>query len=113
MLRQIINKEPQNIEAYDALADDELVTRKFLHSEQLCDTALGIPVKGEKSELLVTKASAEDNMDEYYKGLQTLDTLVKKHPDNKDAVFMYHLLKLHYKEYTRNHREDSVLNLSK
>ena len=108
MLREIIAKEPQNLEAYDAYADDELVTLRFKHSEELCDTGLALPVKGDRVSLVITKASAQDNLEDYYKGLATLDTLVKKQPKNKEATDMYALIKVHIKQ----HKADSLFKLA-
>ncbi len=113
MLREVINKEPQNLDAYDAFADDELVTGRFKHSEQLADSGINIPVKADRTALVITKASAEDNLEEYYQGVMTLDTLVKKHPNNSEAVNMYKLLKAHYKEFKERNREDSLLTVAK
>lgn len=108
MLREVIAKEPNNIEAYDAYADDELVTLRFKHSEQLCDTGIGLKVKGDRTALVITKASAQDNLEEYYAGLQTLDTLVKLHPKNKEASDLYILIKQHIKQ----HQADSLYALA-
>ena len=108
MLREIIAKEPNNIEAYDAYADDELVTLRFKHSEELCDTGIGLPVKGDRTYLVITKASAQDNLEDYYNALTTLDTLVKRQPKMKEATDMYALIKLHI----RQHQADSMFALA-
>jgi YaiO family outer membrane protein len=95
MLRQIIAAEPENLEAYDALAGDEIIALKFKHAIVLSDTALKMPVKADRTSLIITKASAQDNMENYYGALITLDTLVKKHPDNKEAVDLYEAIHVH------------------
>jgi len=108
LLREVIAKEPNNIEAYDAYADDELVTLKFKHSEELADTGIGLPVKGDRTALVITKASAEDNLTEYYAGEATLDTLVKKHPKNTEASDLYKLILAHLKQF----KADSIYALA-
>ncbi len=108
LLREVIAKEPNNIEAYDAYADDELVTLRFQHSEQLADTGIGLPVKGDRTALVITKASAQDNLGEYYGAIITLDTLVKKRPKYKEATDLYKVILDHLKQ----HKADSIYALA-
>ncbi len=108
LLREVIAKEPNNIEAYDAYADDELVTLRFKHSEGLADTGIGLPVKGDRTALVITKASAQDNLEEYYGAIITLDSLVKKRPKYKEATDLYKVILAHIKQ----HQADSIYALA-
>ncbi len=108
MLKEIIAKEPQNIEAYDAYADDELVTLRFQHSVELCDTAIYMPVKGDRMDLVLTKTSAQDNLTKFYDALVTIDTVEKRIPKNKEVADLYNLIKTHIKQ----HQADSIYDLA-
>lgn len=108
MAREIIAKEPQNLDAYDVYADDELVALRFKHSSQLCDTALSMPVAGDKTALVMTKTSAQDNLELYYDAFNTIDTLHTRLPKNEEVVFYYNLIKAHI----RQHKADSMIALA-
>ncbi|HTB31751.1 MAG TPA: YaiO family outer membrane beta-barrel protein, partial [Bacteroidia bacterium] len=108
MLYQVVEAEPKNLEAYDALADDELVTNNFKRSLTLADTGIALPVKGDRTYLVITKASAQDNLEDYYGGLTTLDTLVKNHPEITEAADMEKIIKGHILQK----KADSLFNVA-
>jgi YaiO family outer membrane protein len=95
LLNQIIAADPNNLEAYDALADDELLATKFKLCDSIATKGIKLPVKGDRTELIITKASAEDNMGEYYEGVTTLDTLSKRDTGNSEIKDLEKILHAH------------------
>jgi len=100
MLKQVIAAEPQNLDAYQALADNELIAENYKQALSVANTGIKLPVKGDRTDLMITKASAEDNLRHYSAGLKTIDTVLKKHPENKDAIDLYKLIHEHMRQKT-------------
>ncbi len=85
ILKQVIDADANNVDAYDALTDAELWSKDYKNVIEHCNKALGVAKPNEKAIFQIKQAKAYELLEDDAPAKTVLEELLKNDPANKEA----------------------------